>query len=158
MGTGNLRVPVTLLPPLGKKMHYLPEVTSFCWASLQRFPVPTEALPGKSTRLEMKHNYESQVWRYMPLIHMGAGGRGIENPRSRSTSAFQNEIMSKRKRSSLGWGGTVGEARQGSGLVSSTTKYVNKHKTGREEKVKVFHKSPAPPRPSVASVVSLASA
>lgn len=158
MGAGNLRVPVTLLPPLEEKDDFLPEVTSFCWASLQRFPVPMEALPGKSTRLEMKHNYESQAWRYMPVIHMGAGGRGIGNSRSRSTSVFQNEIMSKRKRSSLGWGGTVGEARRGSGLVSSTAKYVNKHITEREEKVKVFHKSPAPPRPSVASVVSLASA
>lgn len=49
---------------------------------------------------------------------------------------FQNEIMSKRKRSSLGWGGTVGEARQGSGLVSRTAKYVNKQITDREEKVR----------------------
>lgn len=84
------------------------------------------------------------------------GGSGIQDG-DQPQPAFQNEIMSKRKRSCLGWGGTVGEARRGSGLVSSTAKYVKKQITEREEKVKVFHKSPVPPRPPVASVVSLAS-
>lgn len=138
-----------------KKMHFLPEVTSFYWASLQRFPAPMEALHKAGDKTQLGKSGMA-VHACHPRGRWRQGDREFKMEINLS-QRFKNETMSKRKRSCLGWGGTVGEARRGSGLVSSTSRYVNKQITEREEKVKVFQKSPAPPRPSVASLVSLAS-
>lgn len=61
-----------------------PEVTSFCWASLRRFPVPMEAQSGKSTRLEMKHINTTMKARHggtclSSTWEMEAGGSGVQD-------------------------------------------------------------------------------